>query len=54
MLLIVWPQVHSKLLGSLNFFCLILKAKFQGEEAVFSWIDIENRVKEDSDFPGCH
>lgn len=53
MLLVVHPQPHPKLLGTLNFCPLLdFEEKFQIVEEVFSWIDNENRVKEDSDFSG--
>lgn len=54
MLLVVQPQLHPELPGNLNFcpLCLVLEEKFQGGEEVFSWIDIENRVKDDYDLPG--
>lgn len=54
MLLVVRPQLHPEVPGSLNFcpLCLILQLKIQGREEVFSWIHNENRVKKGYDFPG--
>lgn len=53
-LLVGQSQPHPELPGSLNFcpLCLIFEEKFQRGEEISSWIDNENRIKEDSDFPG--